>query len=1287
MAIINLADDALVVGTSKADSILNGTESYNTGHNVTIDGGAGNDSITNYGNSVIVDGSTGNDKIRNYNYTFNVTLNGGAGNDTLESWGSNSSLNGGAGNDFIYNGFNFGNEVTIDGGAGADTIEHSGNQATISGGLGNDSIRLYLDDSPNILILYNSGDGNDKVIGFNDDDTLSISGGTYSTAKSGNNIIVTVGNGKISLIGAASLSDVNIVGTEENSKLITLTEGNDFHTNTISGATINALGGSDTIDSDADNVVVNGGNGNDSVDSSGDYSTLNGDAGNDDLFNREATGTKIFGGAGDDSLHNYIGHSVSIVAGVGNDYVNSYQGNFVTLSGDDGNDFVQNISGTNSSLSGGAGADTLNNSGDYSTLLAGAGNDSIYNLGDTVSLDGGAGNDTIHSYSYSATINGAGGNDIISLQGGSMNNLIKYFSGDGNDKIYGLTATETLQIGGGNGSYSKAQSGNNVIVTVGTGKITLIGAAGMTLNIAGNEKVTTPSTLLTVTDSTASPVTVNASIKNINASARTKAIKITGNALANSISGGSGKDTISGAAGNDKILGNAGNDSLSGGDGADTLSGGSGNDKLLGGNGNDSLNGGDGADTLSGGAGADKLLGGNGNDSLSGGDGADTLSGGAGADKLLGGSGNDSLSGGAGNDTFTGGNGADIFVYTAGNDVITDYKAEDKISISAAATPTISGNDVIFTVGTGKITVRDAANKTVSYTDKNGAKTYTYTPDTNAGVIISANGKGVTLTEDYMEEEFDVANYGAAVQTINAAAVLASLKIKGNRIKNKIIGSSEDDWIDGGDGADSIFGGAGNDTIIGGKGNDTLTGSDGSDIFVYSGGDGDDLITDYKSEDRISIASGSVIDTETRNKNVVFTLSNNGKITVKGGADKTVTYIEGGKEKHTTVTDPAVRVDEGKIILTKSYTESVFDVTEDYVETIITIDASAVTHDLKIIGNKNGNSIVGSDQNDTIDGGLGNDTLIGGEGSDIFVYRSGDGNDIITDYAQGEDKISIASGSVTPTISGNDIVLKVGSGKITVEGAAKRTVTYINQSGEEKTYFKRIIDNGTTIILTENYTDTSYTATANKIKVIDAEEVNHDITITGNAKANDIISGSGDDSIKGLAGADTLSGGSGNDTILGGEGNDQLYGGTGKDIFVYSDGDGKDTIWDYKAEDKIQILSGKPTVSTSGNDVVFKIGSGSITVKEALNTAITLIDENGDVMSESYSPSANVPYWFIQDDSIQLVIRNEELGILTSPISHFPFPLQRNEELGVEKPVPCSLVLVPGSNTYHEDIN
>ena len=760
-------------------------------------------------------------------------------------------------------------------------------------------------------------------------------------------------------------------------------------------------------------------------------------------------------------------------------------------------------------------------------------------------MDGGAGNDTIHSYSYSATINGAGGNDIISLQGGSMNNLIKYSSGDGSDTIYGLTATDTLQIGNGNGSYSKAQSGSDIIVTVGTGKITLVGAAGITLNIAGSEKVTTPSTLLTVTDSTASPVTVNASIKNINASARTKAIKITGNALANSIMGGSGKDTISGAAGNDKIIGNAGNDSLSGGDGADTLSGG---------------------------AGADKLLGGNGNDSLNGGDGADTLSGGVGADKLLGGNGNDSLSGGAGNDTFTGGNGADIFVYTSGNDVITDYKAEDKISISAAATPTISGNDVIFTVGTGKITVRDAANKTVSYTDKNGSKTYTYTPDTNAGVIISANGKGVTLTEDYMEEEFDVANYGAAVQTINAAAVLASLKIKGNRIKNKIIGSSEDDWIDGGDGADSILGGAGNDTIIGGKGNDTLTGSDGSDIFVYSGGDGDDLITDYKSEDRISIASGSVIDTETRNKNVVFTLSNNGKITVKGGADKTVTYIEGGKEKHTTVTDPAVRVDEGKIILTKSYTESVFNVTEDYVETIITIDASAVTHDLKIIGNKNGNSIVGSDQNDTIDGGLGNDTLIGGNGSDIFVYRSGDGNDIITDYAQGEDKISIASGSVTPTISGNDIILKVGSGKITALGAAKRTVTYINQSGEEKTYFKRIIDNGTTIILTENYTDTSYTATANKIKVIDAEEVNHDITITGNAKANDIISGSGDDSIKGLAGADTLSGGSGNDTILGGEGNDQLYGGTGKDIFVYSDGGGKDTIWDYKAEDRFKFF-------------------------------------------------------------------------------------------------------------------
>ena len=143
------------------------------------------------------------------------------------------------------------------------------------------------------------------------------------------------------------------------------------------------------------------------------------------------------------------------------------------------------------------------------------------------------------------TITGGAGNDNISLGSDASNNLIQYKSGDGNDKIYGFNATSTLQIGGGTGTYSTVESGDNIIVTVGKGKITIVGGADLDeLNIDGAK-------VLTVTNSTKSPVTAEADVKFINAAKRTKAVNITGNRLANSIVGGSKNDTIYGDYGAD----------------------------------------------------------------------------------------------------------------------------------------------------------------------------------------------------------------------------------------------------------------------------------------------------------------------------------------------------------------------------------------------------------------------------------------------------------------------------------------------------------------------------------------------------------------------------------------------------------------------------------------------------------------------------------------------------------------------------------------------------------------
>ncbi|MBR0061310.1 MAG: hypothetical protein IJP68_07495, partial [Selenomonadaceae bacterium] len=636
------------------------------------------------------------------------------------------------------------------------------------------------------------------------------------------------------------------------------------------------------------------------------------------------------------------------------------------------------------------------------------------------------------------------------------------------------------------------------------------------------------STTLTVTDKTKSPVTIASSVKTVNASKRTKAVKITGNKLANSIAGGSKNDSLYGGEGNDTILGNAGNDKLYGQ---------------------------------------------------------------AGNDYLSGGKGNDSIAGGAGNNTLTGGAGNDVFFYGGGNDLITDYAEGDKIKIASGFVSSInpSGNDVVFTVGKGKITVTGAADKTITYIDANGEQDYS----DSATSEFNIKGSTIKLMPTYLNETFNIVDYGATLQNVDASAVLLDMEITGNALRN------------------SILGGENNETLIGGKGNDTLTGGTGSDVFLYNNGDGNDVITDYSEEDFIQFTTGTA-KVKRSGKDVVFTLGK-GTITVTGGASKIITYADAkGEHSYPEVVD--INGAGTKITLLENYIKDTFDVA-DYDDGIKTIDASAVAHDLEITGNKLMNSIKGGEGNDTLWGGKGNDTLTGGNGSDVFVYSNGDGNDLITDYNE-EDKIKIVSGKVSVKKNGKNVIFTVGSGKITVTGAASKTVTYIDANGKTN-YFpttpaESIIwkDSNKTAILRETYSETTFIASDYNasIKTIDASSVTHNIKITGNGKANQIL------------------GGYENDTLRGGKGNDTLQGGSGADVFTYANGDGNDRIVDYAEEDTIQITKGKAQVAVSGNDVIFTIGSGKISVLGAVGKTVSYI-EGGK--TKTYGSASNV----LEDDN------------------------------------------------------
>ena len=175
------------------------------------------------------------------------------------------------------------------------------------------------------------------------------------------------------------------------------------------------------------------------------------------------------------------------------------------------------------------------------------------------------------------------------------------------------------------------------------------------------------------------------------------------------------------------------------------------------------------------------------------------------------------------------------------------------------------------------------------------------------------------------------------------------------------------------------------------------------------------------------------------------------KITVKDAKSKTVTYIDAsGKTNYypTTPKSAVILTDKDTTaILRETYSDSTYTAGS----AIKKIDASSVTRDLTITGNSKANVILGSYEDDTIYGGKGNDTLQGGSGKDVFVYASGDGNDLIVDYAE-EDTIKITSGKIkSKKTSGSDVIFTIGSYKLTILGASNKTVSYI-EGGKIKAY-------------------------------------------------------------------------------------------------------------------------------------------------------------------------------------------------------------------------------------------
>ncbi|MFN0115651.1 MAG: hypothetical protein ACKVPY_13335 [Paracoccaceae bacterium] len=485
---------------------------------------------------------------------------------------------------------------------------------------------------------------------------------------------------------------------------------------------------------------------------------------------------------------------------------------------------------------------------------------------------------------------------------------------------------------------------------------------------------------------------------------------------------------------------------------------------------------------------------------LNGGAGAETLTGGAGEDVILGGGGNDALSGwggddilldGAGADTLTGGAGRDLFVLCADG-------ARDLIADFDPAFDRLDLSDLPLLYAIGQVVITPTAT----------------------GAILDFGGEQVEIVTASLSPLMPQALTSGMILNLPRSPVQLILNGRiaaGTPGADTIAGTAFADSLSGGAGADSLWGGLGDDRLDGGAGADTLNGGPGFDLADYAGaaagvtaslgqpgGNAGDAAGDVCVAVE-GLAGGGFDDTLGGDAGANLLLGGGGNDALTGGGGDDT--LDGGAGDDRLAGGAGQdSLTGGAGIDTADYAAAAQGVTADL--SLGSGSAGEATGDTfsgienltgsgfadTLAGDGGANVLSGLAGNDRLTGGAGNDTLFGGAGSDTI------------DGGTGTDLASYADAAAGVTVD----MVTPGNGK----GWGAGDVFL-----------------GVESLLGSDFND----------------------DLRGDAAANALSGGLGDDWLLGRGGNDTLLGGDGNDAMIGGTGADFFDGGPGQDKAHYTD--------------------------------------------------------------------------------------------------------------------------------------
>ena len=267
--------------------------------------------------------------------------------------------------------------------------------------------------------------------------------------------------------------------------------------------------------------------------------------------------------------------------------------------------------------------------------------------------------------------------------------------------------------------------------------------------------------------------------------------------------------------------------------------------------------------------------------------------------------------GGAGNDTITlgasdAGASQVVLVDGDGSDVVKNFNtANDSINIvtdDLASWSRAKGGNLTLTLDdSSKILVAGSSKATDEFTIQSGDTTYvaeigmdgqknTLTTSANVGYYYGGNQTDtLSVSETYTDTEIWLDNRNAK-GTVDDPTFSSIEVVDGSGANGSLVigGAANTD--------ESLIGGAGDTTLWGGvEGNDTLKGGSGATTYYFGVDEGNDVITNTKSTDKVllySVADADVASSSLSGSTMTITLTSGDTLTIQGISTNSVNTFE-----------------------------------------------------------------------------------------------------------------------------------------------------------------------------------------------------------------------------------------------------------------------------------------------------------------------------------------------------------------------------------------------------------